>query len=64
MSEQPDNKAFATLAAQYALLGHELRRETCADGTVRYHAARWGLIRPLADGDAVRAFLAAIGGAT
>lgn len=57
------DKAFATLAAQYALAGYALIRELATNGTVSYYCTRWGYLKPLADLDAARAHLPEIGGA-
>ena len=55
-------KAFATLAAGYALAGHALHRSDPTDGAVTYWAERWGLVRYLPTIDAARQFLEQIGG--
>ena len=55
-------KAFATLAARYAMAGHTLHRSDPSDGAVTYWAERWGLVRYLPTIDAVRQFLEQIGG--
>ena len=55
-------KAFATLAAGYAMAGHALHRSDPKDGTVTYWAERWGLVRYLPTIDAARQFLEQIGG--
>ena len=57
-----DNKAFATLAARYALAGHSLVRSTPAQGGATFYAMRWGMIRPLPDLVAAERFLELIGG--
>ncbi len=44
---QRGGKAFATLAARFALLGYQLTRTDPLDGSVSYHAARYGLVRCL-----------------
>ena len=59
---QREGKAFATLAARFALMGHTLTRSNPADGAVMYYAGRWGLSRALHDLDAAAQFLATIGG--
>ena len=59
---QREGKAFATLAARFALVGHILTRSNPADGAVLYHASRWGLSRALHDLDAAAQFLTQIGG--
>ncbi|NMM10940.1 MAG: hypothetical protein HHJ16_11805 [Polaromonas sp.] len=57
-----EGKAFATLAAGYALAGHALHRSDPNDGAVTYWVERWGLVRYLPTIDAVRQFLEQIGG--
>ena len=57
-----EGKAFATLAAGFALAGHALHRSDPYDGAVTYWAARWGLVRYLPTIDAARQFLEQIGG--
>lgn len=54
------DKEFATLAARYALAGHSLVRG--GDRSASYYAMRWGHIKPLANLDEARRFLAQIGG--
>ena len=44
---QRSGKAFATLAARFALTGYQLARTDPDDGPVSYHAARYGLVRCL-----------------
>ena len=44
---QRGGKAFATLAARYALAGYQLTRTDPHDGPVSYHSARYGLVRCL-----------------
>ena len=61
---QREGKAFATLAARFALAGHTLTRSNPADGAVLYYAGRWGLSRALHDLDAAAQFLVTIGGAS
>ncbi|MDM0077470.1 hypothetical protein QTH90_23895 [Variovorax sp. J2P1-59] len=56
-------KAFATLAAQYALKGHELIRSNPADGAAAYYAMRCGMVKAMPTLDAALAFLVQIGGA-
>ena len=60
---QREGKAFATLAARFALAGHTLTRSTPADSAEMYYAGRWGLCRALHDLDAASQFLTQIGGA-
>ena len=57
-----EGKAFATLAARFALAGHTLARSNPADGAVMYYAGRWGLHRALPDLEAAARFLMQIGG--
>ena len=57
-----DGKAFASLAARFALAGHTLSRSNPADGACMYYAARWGMSRALPDLQAAAHFLAQIGG--
>lgn len=58
---QREGKAFATLAARFALAGHTLTRSNPADGAVLYYAGRWGVSRALHDLDAAAQFLTQIG---
>lgn len=57
-----DGKAFASLAARFALAGHTLSRNNPADGAGLYCVARWGMSRALPDLQAAAHFLAQIGG--
>ena len=57
-----DGKAFANLAARFALAGHTLSRSNPADGAGLYFAARWGMSRALPDLQAAAHFLVQIGG--
>jgi hypothetical protein len=57
-----DGKAFASLAARFALAGHTLSRSNPADGAAMYYAARWGMSRALPDLQAAAHFLVQIGG--
>jgi len=59
---QREGKAFATLAARFAVTGWLLTRSNPADGAVTYYAGRWGLSQALHDLDAAAQFLAQIGG--
>lgn len=54
-------KAWATLVARAALRGWQLWRTDPDDGTQRYFAGRWGLVRVLADTAEVERFLEAVG---
>jgi hypothetical protein len=58
-----DSKAFATLAAQFALAGHGLHRTHPTDGPVSYFAERWGLVRHLPTLADAQRFLKQVGGA-
>lgn len=42
-----ESKCFATLAAEYALLGHALIRAAATDGNAPFYATRWGWLKPL-----------------
>ena len=57
-----EGKAFASLAARFALVGHTLTRSNPADGAAMYYAGRWGFSRALQDLQAAAHFLAQIGG--
>ena len=57
-----EGKAFAILAARFALAGHTLTRSNPAEGAAMYYAGRWGLSRALPDLQAAAHFLAQIGG--
>ena len=57
-----EGKAFASLAARFALAGHTLTRSNPADGAAMYYAGRWSLSRALPDLQAAAHFLAKIGG--
>ena len=59
---QVEGKAFASLAARFAVAGHTLTRSNPADGAAMYYAGRWGLSRALSDLQAGAHFLAQIGG--
>ena len=59
---QREGKAFASLAARFALAGHTLTRSNPADGAVIYFAGRWGVHRALDDLDAAARFLVQVGG--
>ena len=59
---QREGKAFANLAARFALAGHTLTRSSPADGAVMYYAEHWGLHRDLFDLEAAAHFLRQIGG--
>ena len=56
------DKVFHSLRAAYASHGHALHRTDPNDGTVRYWAERWGLVRYLPTIDTARQFLEQIGG--
>lgn len=55
-------KAFATLAAQFALAGLELKSEMGIDGTERLHTFLRGKVVQLSSLDHARSYLAQIGG--
>ena len=57
-----EGKAFARLAARFALAGHTFGRSNPADSAGLYYAARWGMSRALPDLQAAAHFLAQIGG--
>ena len=57
-SNGAERKAVATLTAQFAMRGYELR--LLGDGSLL--VARWNLVRPLANLKAAEAFLRQIGG--
>jgi hypothetical protein len=57
-----EGKAFASLAARFAVAGHTLTRSNPADGAAMYYAGRWGLSRALPDLHAAAHFLVQIGG--
>ena len=59
---QREGKAFASLAARFALAGHTLTRSNPADGAVLYFAGRWGMHRALPHLEAAVQFLIQIGG--
>jgi hypothetical protein len=52
-----DDKRFATLRAQAAIAGHELRREPVGDRASLYVIRRWGLRRELASLDEVQRWI-------
>lgn len=59
---QRERKAFATLAAQYAMRGYMLvKGDPEIDGQARYYAMRWGRLgQPLADLEAATDYLATL----
>jgi hypothetical protein len=59
---QRERKAFATLAAQFAMRGYVLiKGDPAIDGQAPYYAMRWGrLAQPLADLQAATDYLAAL----
>lgn len=57
-----EGKAFASLAARFALAGYTLTRSNPADGASMYYAARWGMSRALHGLQAAAHFLTQIGG--
>lgn len=62
-AELNERKAFETLHAKFAMVGHTLYRTVNRDGTLLYLAGKWGYFRELKGLEAVAAFLALIGGA-
>ena len=58
-----EGKAFAALAARFALTGHALTRSNPAGDAVIYHVGRWGQSHAVPDLQAAELFLAQIGGA-
>lgn len=52
-----DDKRFATLRAQAAIAGHELRREPVGCSASLYVIRRWGLRRELASLDEVQRWI-------
>lgn len=52
-----DAKSWSTLVARAALKGWQLWRTDPDDGTQRYFAGRWGMVRVLADLAEVERFL-------
>lgn len=59
-----ERKAFATLAAQFALLGYVLiKGDPAIDGQALYYAMRLGALQPLATLEAAAHYLAALVGA-
>jgi hypothetical protein len=56
-------KAFGTLQAEFALLGHTLCRTSPTDAPGWFLVTRWGRSRELHGLAAVRSFLRQIGGA-
>ncbi len=56
---QREGKAYATLAAQFALIGVELiKGDPEVTGQTPYYATRYGLWKPLESLDAARDYLA------
>ena len=55
-------KAFKTLQARFALIGHTLQRTDSADGAVTFYVTRWGLIKPVPTLEDAERFLLQIGG--
>ena len=58
-TSQLEHKAFATLAAQYAMRGYGLiKADPAIDGQALYYATHWGaMVRPLADLDVADDYL-------
>ena len=56
---QRERKAYATLAAEFALIGVELiKGDSEVIGQTHYYATRYGLWKPLESLDAAREYLA------
>lgn len=57
---QRECKAYATLAAQYSMLGYRLiKGDPAIEGQAPYHLMHWdAMAKPLADLDAARDYLA------
>jgi hypothetical protein len=63
-SGEINSKTYATLKANFALLGHVLQHNRRADdGRCTFVVERWGQARYFTDLDSVTAFLTQIGGA-
>jgi hypothetical protein len=61
---QREYKAYATLAAQLAMLGYSLiKTDPAVCGQALYYTMHLGLAKPLPNLDAVRDYLAALTGA-
>lgn len=59
-----ERKAFATLAAQFALLGYVLiKGDPAIDGQALYYAMRLGTVQPLETLEAAALYMAALVGA-
>lgn len=61
-SGHSEQKEFATLRALAAIHGHALHRSDARDGATRYWATHCNKTRELPTIDAVRTFIAQIGG--
>jgi hypothetical protein len=61
-TENDTEKAFNTLRAQFALLGHVLTRTDGENGAGGFNCVRWGMARHLTDLEAARRFLVQVGG--
>ena len=57
LTAHADDKRFATLRAQAAIAGHELRREPVGDSMSLYVIRRWGLRCELASLDEVQRWI-------
>jgi len=55
-------KAFITMQARFALLGHSLYRTTASNGAIVFLVTKWGAVRELKNLEAVAAFFAIVGG--
>jgi len=61
-ADRAAERAFCTLRAQFAVLGHCLYRIVSGDGTILYLAGKWGYCRELKSLEAAAIFLKLIGG--
>ena len=61
-SDHAESKAFTTLQAKFARVGHTLNRTVNPDGTILYLAGKWGYFRDFKGLEAAAVFLAFIGG--
>lgn len=59
---ETESKQFATLAAEYAMLGHALIKAQPSDTEAPYYAAKWGWLKPLHNIEAAQQLLDQIKG--
>ena len=62
MTAPIDNKTFADLRAQAALIGYKLTRSDPADGPQVFFIERFGLVQPVMPGDLAERINAMAGG--